>query len=108
MEEKMLKGIAASPGLAKGKVKVISSNEDLNNFEDGSILVTHLTDPTMVMVMSRSAAIVTDIGGMMSHPSIVSREMGIPCVVGTQQATSILKDGMEVEVDGTNGIVKIV
>lgn len=108
-EEKItLKGISASAGKITGKVKIISGVEDANKFMDGDVLVTRITDPTMIMMMSQAAAIVTDIGGIMSHPAIVSREMGIPCVVATKEATSKLRDGMSVEVDGTAGTVIII
>jgi len=101
----LLKGTAASVGIARGKVKMVHGIQDASSFEEGSILVTRITDPTMVMMMARSAAIVCDIGGITSHPSIVSREMGIPCVVNTKTATKILKDGQEIIVDGTKGFV---
>ncbi len=99
----ILKGTAASGGIAKGKVKIVRSIKDGPSFEEGSILVTKITDPTMVMMMAKSAAIVCDIGGLTSHPSIVSREMGIPCVVNTKTSTQVLKDGMEITVNGNTG-----
>ncbi len=74
-------------------------------FKEGEILVTRITDPTMTPLMNRAAAIVCDIGGMTSHPSIVAREMGIPCVVATKNATTVLRDGMRVVVDGDAGEV---
>ena len=101
----ILTGTAASQGVARGKVKIVTGIRDASSFEEGSILVTKITDPTMVMMMAKSAAIICDIGGLTSHPSIVSREMGIPCVVNTKDATSVLKDGQEVVVDGTAGKV---
>ena len=100
-----MKGIAASPGTARGKVKVIKSMNDHVAFKEGEILVTRITDPTMTPLMNRAAAIVCDIGGMTSHPSIVAREMGIPCVVATKNATTVLRDGMRVVVDGDAGEV---
>lgn len=105
MGELLIKGTAASQGVARGKVRIVNGIQDAATFEEGSVLVTKITDPTMVMMMARSAAIVTDIGGLTSHPAIVSREMGIPCVVNTKNATSILKDGQEVIVDGNTGEV---
>ena len=99
----ILAGVAASGGVSRGKVKVITGIQDSDSFEEGSILVTRITDPTMVMMMAKSAAIVCDIGGLTSHPSIVSREMGIPCVVNAKTATTILQDGQEIVVDGTAG-----
>jgi pyruvate,water dikinase len=102
-ENLILSGTAASGGQAQGKVKIVTSIKDGPSFEEGSVLVTRITDPSMVMMMAKAAAIVCDIGGLTSHPSIVSREMGIPCVVNTKNATTVLKDGQEVIVDGTAG-----
>lgn len=99
----ILTGTAASGGVARGRAKIVHGIQDTQSFEEGSILVTRITDPTMVMMMARSVAIVTDIGGLTSHPAIVSREMGIPCVVNTKEATTVLKDGQEVIVDGGEG-----
>ena len=103
-----LKGIAASPGIAKGKVKVIQTEEDIKAFPGDSILVVDITDPSMVFAMAKSLAIVTNAGGITSHPAIVSRELGIPCVVNTIKATKQLKDGDEVEVDGSKGTVSLI
>jgi len=105
MMQIVLRGIGASEGKAKGKVRIIESAEDHFKFREGDILVTKITDPTMTVLMNRAAAIVCDIGGITSHPSIVSREMGIPCVVNTKEATRKLRDGMEVLVDGKKGAV---
>lgn len=99
----ILKGIAASQGVAEGKVKLFSSGDDTGSFKEGDILVATLTDPTMVQTMIRAAAIVTDMGGITSHPAILSREMGIPCVVNTKEATKLLKDGDIISVDGFKG-----
>ena len=107
-EKIILKGIGSSQGVATGKVKVVSGAEDDENFIENDILVTTVTDPTMVMMMSRAAAIICDIGGITTHASIVSREMGIPCVVNAKTATTTLKDGMIVRVDGTKGEVYLV
>lgn len=108
MEKLILKGVSASAGKIQGKVKVVTGIEDAGKFQEGDILVARITDPTMIMMMSQASAIVTDIGGMMSHPAIVSREMGIPCVVATKDATTQLKDGMTVEVDGSAGTVTVI
>jgi len=70
-------------------------------------LVTTITDPTMVQAMIKAAAIVTDIGGITSHPAILSREMGIPCVVNTKEGTKLIKDGMRLKVDGDKGEVYV-
>ncbi|MFH0971004.1 MAG: PEP-utilizing enzyme [Candidatus Micrarchaeota archaeon] len=99
----ILKGMGTSEGKAQGKVKIIESADDHFKFREGDILVTRITDPTMTVLMNRAAAIVCDIGGLTSHPSIVAREMGIPCVVNTKEGTKKLKDGEEVLVDGKKG-----
>ncbi len=98
-------GLGASPGLAMGKVVIYKVGMSLDVVKDGDILVTEMTMPDMVPAMSRAAGIVTDEGGMTCHAAIISRELGTPCVVGTGNATEILKDGMEVTVDGTTGTV---
>lgn len=98
-----LQGIAASAGVAEGRVKIVTGARDINLFNEGDILVAEITEPSMVIMMNKAAAIVTDKGGITSHPAIVSRELGIPCVVATQRGTQILKDGMRVRVDGSKG-----
>ncbi|MGE5601377.1 MAG: phosphoenolpyruvate synthase [Clostridia bacterium] len=102
---RLLKGVGASPGAASGKVRIILGKDDISKIERGDIIVTTMTSPDLVPAMSRSAAIITDLGGRTSHAAIVSREMEIPAIVGTQQATTILKDGQEVTVDAYDGIV---
>ena len=103
----VLKGIAASSGQAQGKVKKVKGAKDCNLFNEGEILVTRFTDPTMIIIMGKAAAIICDIGGITSHSAIVSREMGIPCVVNTKEGTSVLKDGDIVLVDGEKGEVHV-
>jgi len=102
-----LKGIAASRGVATGKVKVVVSPADFSRVEEGDILVAKATDPSYVLVLGKVSAVVTEYGGVCSHAAIVSRELGIPCVVGIEGATKLLKDGMLVEVDGNEGRVRI-
>lgn len=104
----LLKGIAASAGIAEGKVKIVHGVKDTVSFEEGQILVAEITEPSMVMMMNKAAAIVTDRGGLTSHPAIVSRELGIPCVVATKTATQTLKDGMRVSVDGAKGEITLI
>ena len=99
----LLKGIAASQGIAEGTARLFESGQSSSDFGDGDILVTTLTDPTMVQAMVKAAAIVTNIGGLTSHPAILSREMGIPCVVNTKDATTVIKTGMKIRVDGSKG-----
>ena len=101
----ILRGIPASAGIVEGKVKIIGDGKKLSKFKDGDILVARITNPSMVMMISQASAIITDIGGLTSHPAILSRELGIPCVVGTEKATKLLKNGMKIKVDGTKGII---
>ncbi len=104
-EKVILKGLPASPGIASGPVKVIFSADEIDKVEKGDVLVTTMTNPDMVPAMEKAVAIVTDEGGPLSHAAIVSRELGIPCVVGTEKATKVLKNGQIVTVDGSRGLV---
>jgi pyruvate, water dikinase len=101
----LLRGLGAAPGAAAGPVRVISSLSEAGRLTDGEVLVAHMTAPDWVPLMRRAAAIVTDSGGMTCHAAIVSRELGIPCLVGTGSATETLRDGEEVTVDAGKGIV---
>ena len=103
--QQLLKGTGASPGLVTGKVKIILGKKEITQIENGDIIVTTMTSPDLVPSMSKSAAIITDLGGKTCHAAIVSREMGIPAIVGTQEGTSKLADGQEITVDAYNGIV---
>lgn len=101
----LVRGLAASPGIGRGKVKMIKDVSEINLVEDGDILVTAMTNPDMVPAMRKAAAVVTDEGGRTCHAAIVSRELGIPCVVGSNTATSTLKEGQFITVDATRGVV---
>ncbi len=101
-----LQGHCACPGKARGKVKVINTPIEIHKMQEGDILVSHATEPNLVPAMKKAAAIITDQGGITSHAAIVSRELGVPCVIGTKIATKVFKDGDEVEVDATNGVIK--
>ena len=104
--EILVRGIPASPGIASGKVKVaLTVEEAAKKMEKGDVLVTKMTDPDWVPYMKLASAIVTDEGGMTAHAAIVARELGIPAVVGTGDATKKLKDNMVVTVDGARGVV---
>lgn len=103
--EVILEGLGASPGVSSGVVKVIRDLADLGKIETGDILVTTMTNPDMVVSMQKCSAIVTDEGGLTAHAAIVSREMGIPAVVGTREATAKLRDGEIITVDGSSGKV---
>ena len=99
-------GTIASKGSAIGHAKVFLIPENFDKMKQGDILITSMTTPDFVPLMQRAAGIVTDIGGLLSHAAIISREMSKPCIVGTGSATSIFKDGDLVEVDANNGTVK--
>jgi len=101
----LVHGLGAAPGEASGSVRVISNLEQASELRDGEVLVTHMTAPDWVPLMRRAAAIATDSGGMTCHAAIVSRELGIPCVVGTGEATKVLRDGEVVTVDAGAGLV---
>jgi pyruvate, water dikinase len=101
----LLRGLGGAPGSASGAARVLTSLTDSGSLNDGDVLVTHMTSPDWLPLMRRAAAIVTDSGGMTCHAAIVSRELGIPCVVGTGEATRKLRDGEIVTVDATQGIV---
>ncbi len=103
--EALTRGLGASPGVGSGIVKVVHSMGDLPKVQKGDILVTEMTNPDMVPAMQRAAAIVTDEGGITCHAAIVSRELGIPCVVGTGDITTRVRDGDKITVDASNGIV---
>ena len=105
----VVKGLPASPGKAAGKAHVILDPSRIDEFKEGEILVTTMTAPDWVPAMKKAKAIVTDAGGMTCHASIVSRELGIPCIVGTKsrstEATTTIHDGADITVDATNGVV---
>lgn len=107
--EIIVKGLPASPGKAAGKAHVILDPADIDDFKEGEILVTAMTAPDWVPAMKKAKAIVTDAGGMTCHASIVSRELGIPCIVGTksrsEEGTVRIQNGQMITVDATNGIV---
>jgi len=106
-EERIIvtKGLGASPGMASGTVKIISSTDELDKIEEGDILVTVMTTPDMVPAMKRANGIITNEGGITCHAAIVSRELGIPCVVGTGDATKVLEENKIVTLDGNKGTV---
>lgn len=102
-----MKGMPANPGVAKGHVKIVNEIVDLKKMKRGDILVSQATSPDLLSGMRKAAAIITDEGGITCHAAIVSRELNIPCIVGTKNATKILKDGYLVEVDANKGVVKV-
>jgi pyruvate,water dikinase len=102
-DKPILEGLAAAPGVISGIVKVVPEIEDIEKVQKGDILVTKMTSPSWVPVMKKASGIITNEGGATCHAAIVSRELGIPCVVGTEKGTETLKDGMQVTIDGFNG-----
>ena len=101
----LARGLSASPGIARGKVILIEDMDELAKVKEGAILVTAMTNPDMVPAMRKAKAVVTDEGGRTCHAAIVSRELGIPCIVGAGDATKLLKDGKVVTVDATRGVI---
>lgn len=103
--EVLVRGLGASPGIATGLVKIVLDIDELDKIEEGDVMVTTMTTPDMVPAMRRASGIVTDEGGVTCHASIISRELGIPCVVGTGDATKTLKENTGVTLDGKKGLV---
>lgn len=101
----VLKGAPASPGIAFGPVKIINGVKEIAKITNGEILVAEMTNPDFVPAMKKAAAVVTNKGGTTSHAAIVSREMGIPAVVGTGNATKVLRNGQIITVDGARGVI---
>lgn len=99
----LVSGLGASPGTASGKVRVLKSPAQGEQLQAGEVLVAAMTSPDWVPTMRRAAGVVTDSGGMTCHAAIVSRELGVPCVVGTREATRVLRDGEMVTIDGRKG-----
>ncbi len=99
--------MAASPGMVERVARVVGGAEDLDQVQQGEVLVTRITAPSWGPVFGRIAATVTDIGGMMSHAAIVCREYGLPAVTGVGSATTAIRTGQRVRVDGNNGTVSI-
>ncbi|MFB6168140.1 MAG: phosphoenolpyruvate synthase [Haloferacaceae archaeon] len=102
----LVEGLGASPGVVAGPARVVTSVDDLDQVQDGDVIVTEMTMPDMVPAMKRAVGIVTDEGGMTSHAAIVSRELGVPAVVGTGSASRTLDDGQVVTIDGDHGTVR--
>ncbi len=102
-----LVGFAASPGVVEGFARVLKSVNEIGQMQDGEILVCAVTAPSWGPVFGKIRAAVSDIGGTMSHAAIVAREYGMPAVVGTGQATSRIRTGQRIRVDGDRGIVTL-
>ncbi len=102
-----IRGFAASNGVAEGTARIVKSAEEFGRLQQGDILVCQVTNPTWAPIFQRIAGAVSDIGGSMSHAAIVAREYGLPAVVGTGTATSRIKDGQRIRIDGARGVVTI-
>lgn len=102
-----LTGLGASPGRRRGRARVILSVEQLEQVQPGDVLVAEFMQPELVLAFDRAAAVVTDVGGRLSHAAIVAREIGLPAVVGTGEATKRIPDGSTVSVDGAAGAVRV-
>lgn len=100
-----IRGMIACPGKVRGEVVVINKKEEFEKMQDDKILVTNMTRPEFVPLMKKSVAIVTDEGGITSHAAVVSRELKVPCIIGTQVATKMLKDGDRVFINADHGVV---
>ncbi|WP_200530407.1 phosphoenolpyruvate synthase [Halorubrum sp. LN27] len=102
----LVDGLGASPGVVSGTVRIVHKLDHLDQVQEGDVMVTEMTMPDMVPAMKRAAGIVTDEGGMTSHAAIISRELGVPAVVGTGNGTRLLSDGQNVTIDGDKGTVR--
>ena len=103
-----LRGIVAFPGVATGKCRIIVDPHADNEFNEGDILVTGMTRPEFIPYIQKSSAIITDVGGMLCHAAVTARELKKPCIVGTNQATKILKNGDVASIDANKGIITII
>ncbi|WP_115865108.1 phosphoenolpyruvate synthase [Halorussus litoreus] len=103
--KQLVSGLGASPGIASGAVRIVGKLDQLDKVAEGDVIVTEMTTPDMVPAMKRAAGIVTDEGGMTSHAAIVSRELGVPAVVGAGDATTTLSDDQQITIDGDKGTV---
>jgi pyruvate,water dikinase len=104
-DDVLVRGLGASPGTVSGAVRIVDKLDELDKVREGDVIVTEMTTPDMVPAMKRASGIVTDEGGMTSHAAIISRELGVPAVVGTQSATTRLDDGQVITLDGKRGTV---
>ncbi|MFA5154893.1 MAG: PEP-utilizing enzyme [Patescibacteria group bacterium] len=103
-----VRGFIACPGKVKGEVVIINKKSEFNKMSPGKVLVTTMTRPDFLPLMKQASAVITDEGGITSHAAIVSRELKIPCIIGTQVATKVLQDGYQVEVNANHGVVLVI
>jgi phosphohistidine swiveling domain-containing protein len=106
-DETRIEGIAGSPGAIEGTARVVMTTDEFDQVRDGDILVCQMTNPAWVVLFTKIAGLVTDTGGTTSHPAVLSREFGIPAVIGTSIATKRIRTGDRIRVDGSKGIVEI-
>ncbi len=106
-DELVITGIAGSPGVIEGTARVVKTVDEFDEVREGDILVCQMTNPAWVVLFTKIAGLVTDTGGTTSHPAVLSREFGIPAVVGTSEATRRIATGDRIRVDGTAGRVEI-
>jgi pyruvate,water dikinase len=106
-DERRIEGIAGSPGTIEGTARVVMTVDEFDGVRDGDILVCQMTNPAWVVLFTKIAGLVTDTGGTTSHPAVLSREFGIPAVVGTSVATKRIRTGDRVRVDGSTGLVEV-
>ncbi len=103
-----LQGVSGWQGRSRGRVRVIASDDDMLLMQPGEILVATMTQPRLMLAVEKASAIVTDEGGMLCHAVLVSREFNLPCVIGTERATHVLRSGDLVDVDAEEGVVRLV
>jgi pyruvate,water dikinase len=106
-DQKLIPGICASQGKVSGQAKIITSKDDISKMRPGDIMVAIGTDFDLLEIMHLSAGIITEEGGLLSHASVVSRELGKPCLIGVANATKFLKDGDQITLDATKGTILI-
>ena len=107
MREGEVRGMPISPGVVRGRIKVLYSPRE-KPFLKGEILVARATDPGWTPLFANAAAVILEVGGVLQHGALVAREYGLPCVAGVENAVGMWKDGTLVEVDGAAGIVRLV
>ena len=105
MPKVLLKGTVANQGTVRASVFVIKKPADIAKFKSGCVLVATMTNPAYVPAMMKAVGIITDVGGITCHAAIIARELGVPCVVGTKEATRKLKTGQTVTLDANKGVV---
>ncbi len=98
-------GLGVSTGIVTGRVRVLLKPEELDQLQDGEVLVVQRSSPLWTVGMIHASAIISEVGGIISHAAIIAREMGVPCVVAVEQATSLLTNGTLVRVDGEKGTI---